>query len=76
MSRGLGDVYKRQYIYTKELRNLSQPEHGNRINTECGAFLEEVQRPHIYTMLRGKEKVMARLTIKDEQGNWALKGVK
>ena len=38
--------------------------------------MEEVQRPHIYTMLRGKEKVMARLTIKDEQGNWALKGVK
>ena len=36
----------------------------------------EVQRPHIYTMLRGKEKVMARLIIKDEQGNWALKGVK
>lgn len=26
------------YIYTKELINLSQPGHGNRINTECGAF--------------------------------------
>jgi hypothetical protein len=39
-------------------------------------FWKRYKRPHIYTMLRRKESVMGRLTIKDEQGNWALKGVK